>query len=154
MCCGLFCAESINVRPFLFFTFLVLFGLNATSTSHVPLAVIEPPQVSPVSMNGGDTTMVVMAIAVVLDPFLTVTVCGALVMPIIAFPKLIALLGLSFSVGALTCLASVSSADCANAGPAKAVSSRNSEKVTPAIERVSESKVIVSRNFGFDVADF
>jgi hypothetical protein len=32
MCCGLFFAESVNVSPFLFFTFPVAVGWNTTAT--------------------------------------------------------------------------------------------------------------------------
>jgi len=102
----------VNVRPFFSFTFLVVVGLNAISTSHLPLAAIEPSQVSRVWTNGGETLMSVIVIAVVLDLLVSVMVCGALVRPTMTFLKLIAFRGERTSLGALA-LACVSSADCA-----------------------------------------
>jgi hypothetical protein len=46
-CCGLFLAESVNVRPFFFVTFPVMVGWNTTSTLHeLPAASGAPEQPS------------------------------------------------------------------------------------------------------------
>ena len=125
---------SVNDRPFFACIFPGLVGLNATETVQVPLAAIEPPQVSPVWTNGGETRMSVIVIAVVLDLLVSVMVCGALMRPTMTFLKWIALSGERTSLGALA-LACVSSADCANTGRANTVSINNSEKVRAAIVR-------------------
>ena len=78
---------SMNFRPFVALILPCLVGLNATETVQVPLAAIEPPQVSPVWTNGGETMMSLIVIAVVLDLLVSVTVCGSLVRPTITFPK-------------------------------------------------------------------
>jgi hypothetical protein len=106
--------------------------LNATETVQVPLAAIEPPQVSPVWTNGGETLMSVIVIAVVVDLLVSVMVCGSLVMPTITFLKWRALSGERTSLGALACGLS---ADCAIAGRANTVSINNSGKVRAAIVR-------------------
>jgi hypothetical protein len=46
---------------------LVVAGLNAISTSHVPLAGIEPSQLSLTSTKGADTTTLVIVIEAELD---------------------------------------------------------------------------------------
>jgi hypothetical protein len=129
-CWGLFCAVSVNVRPFFAFIFPGLVGLNATETVQEPLAAIEPPQVSLVWTNGGATRMSVIVIAVVVDLLVTVTACGSLTRPTITFPKPIAL-GERTSLGT-SALACISSADCANTGRTNTVSINNSEKVRAA----------------------
>ncbi len=71
-------------------------------------------------MNGDEATMLVIEIAVVLDPLVTVTVCAGLVAPTRTFPKLSAL-GESPRVGILGfVMAGETSSDCANAGRANA----------------------------------
>jgi hypothetical protein len=92
---------SVNFRPFFAFIFPGLVGLNATETVQVLLAAIEPPQVSPVWTNGGETLMSVIVIAVVLDLLVSVMACGPLVRPTMIFPKLMALPGERTSLGAL-----------------------------------------------------
>jgi len=122
----------VNFRPFVTAIFPCLAGLNATETVQLPLAAIEPPQVSPVCTNGAETPMPVIVIAVVVDLLVSVTVCGSLTRPTTTFPKPIAL-GERSSLGASALC--VSSADCANTGRANAVSTNNSEKVRAAIVR-------------------
>ena len=73
-CCGLFCAESRNVRPFFAFIFPVLVGWKATPTEHVPLAAIELPQVLLVKRKGAVTSMLVIEIAVEEDLLVSFTV--------------------------------------------------------------------------------
>ena len=107
--------------------------MNATETVQVPLAASEPPQVSPVSTNGGETLMSVIVIAVVVDLLVSVTVCGVPLRPTITFPKP-TLPGERTSLGA-SALACVLSADCANTGRANTVSINNIEKVRAAILR-------------------
>jgi hypothetical protein len=124
---------SVNDRPFFAFIFPGFVGLNATETVQLPLAAIEPPQVSPVCTNGNKTLMSVIVIAVVVDLLVSVTVCGSLTRPTTTFPKPIAL-GERTSLGA-SALACVSSADCANTGHANTVSPNNSEKARAAIVR-------------------
>ena len=87
MCWGLCCAVSVNFRPLFALILPCLVGLNATETVQVPLAAIEPKQVSPVWTNGGETLMSVIVIAVVLDLLVSVTVCGVLVRPTMTFLK-------------------------------------------------------------------
>ena len=125
---------SVNFRPLVALILPCLLGLNATETVQVPLAAIEPPQVSPVWTNGGETRMSVIVIVVVVDLLVSVMVCGALVRPTITFPKWRALSGERTSLGAFA-LACVSSADCANTGRANTVSINSSEKVRAAIVR-------------------
>jgi hypothetical protein len=98
-CWGLFCAESVNVRPFFRFTLPTPVGWNATSTSQVSPAGNELPQVSLIFRKGGETTMLVIVTATVVESLVTVTVCGALVRVTISSPKL-SLPGESVSLGA------------------------------------------------------
>ena len=67
-------------------------------TEHIPLAGIELPQVLPTSRNGGATVMLLMAIAVVADGLIIVSVCGELVSPTMMSPKLSIFFGWNFSV--------------------------------------------------------
>lgn len=87
-CCGLFLAESVNVRAFLSFTFPVVVGWKRTATSHdAPAVRGEPVHPSLWIEKGGAATIVVNSIEADFDLLVTVIVAGALIRETMTLPK-------------------------------------------------------------------
>jgi len=136
-------AESVNVRPLLFFTLPAAIGAKATSTVQVAEAAIEGSQLSLVSMKGGETTTLVTVTASVLDLLVTITLLGALVRVTISSPKL-SFFSEKDSFGGLILESGTS--DCAIAGRANADIRNRNDKPRPAIDPIHDLKRIVDRS--------
>jgi hypothetical protein len=87
-CCGLFLAESVNVRAFLSLTFPEVVGWKRTATSHDAPAVRGEPEHPSVWIEKGDAaTIVVNSTEADFDLLVTVIVTGALIRETMALPK-------------------------------------------------------------------
>ena len=96
-CCGFFFAESMNVRPLLFFTSPAPIGSKTTSTSQDLPASKAPVHPLLCIAKGDDATMLVKVIEADLDLLVAVTISGALCSVAVTLPKS-CLSGLSFSM--------------------------------------------------------
>lgn len=87
-CCGLFLAESVNVRAFLSFTFPVVLGWKRTATLHdAPAVRGEPEHPSVWIEKGGAATIVANSTETDFDLLVTVIVTGALFRETMTLPK-------------------------------------------------------------------